>query len=530
MCLQNGNVYMIKNYRLPVNKLGILMVLALAVATLNSCGNKSNTISNEEYLAKGKKLAAVHCSSCHQLPDPALLDSYTWETGVMPAMAPKFGFKSFMSSYLVSSTTTISKNDWYKILTWYKTASPKKLLIPKPNAVKDWAIFSLKQPPYVEHKGPQATTSMVAYNPNDNYIYTGNVGSKLYKWNSNLQPVLVKQLRSPVTDANFFKTESEPNGAVLTCIGILPPNDELKGQLINISLNSKSTNNTKVITDSLPRPVKSTYADFNKDGLMDYVSCGFGHNQGGLYLVQQQANHQFKRKAIRAIPGATQVYTGDFNHDGWPDIACLFAQADEGVWLFLNDKKGGFSTQNLLRFPSVYGSSSFQLIDINHDGQLDILYTCGDNNDFSPVLKPYHGVYIFINQGNWKFKQTYFYHINGCSKAMATDFDHDGDLDIAVIAFFPDFKYHPEEGFTYHEQTSPGKFKVHEIPISRYGRWISMDVNDIDHDGNMDIILGNFSAGAKGLMIQKDVEPNWDLYEPLIVLHNTLKKEAVKAH
>ena len=105
----------------------------------------------------------------------------------------------------------------------------------------------------------------------------------------------------------------------------------------------------------------------------------------------------------------------------------------------------------------------------------------------------------------------------------AADFDHDGDLDIAVIAFFPDFKYYPEEGFTYHEQTAPGKFKVHTLPINQYGRWIAMDVNDIDHDGYPDIILGNFSFTAKGLMVQKDIEPNWDLYMPFIVLHNNVK-------
>ena len=518
---------MIKNYRLPVYKLCLLTVWVVVVLLLsNGCDSKNstNTINRKKYLTEGKKLAATRCSSCHELPNPALLDSYTWETGVMPAMAPKFGFKSFMGSYLVSSGITISKDDWYKIITYYKAASPKKLLIPKPTAVKDWAIFSLKQPPRINHKGLQAMTSIIAYNPNDGHIYTGDVGSKLYKWSRDLKPVLVNKFYSPVTDIDFFKTAAEPNSAMITCIGILPPNDARKGKLITIDLtNASAKKNIKLIADSLPRPVKSAYADFNRDGLMDYISCGFGHNQGGLYLMQQQADHQFKKKIIRGVPGSTQVFVEDFNRDGWPDMACLFAQADEGIWLFLNDKKGGFASQNLLHFPSVYGSSSFQLIDFNHDGQLDILYTCGDNNDFSQVLKPYHGVYVFTNQGNWKFKQTYFYHINGCSKAVAADFDHDGDLDIAVIAFFPDFKHYPEEGFTYHEQTTAGKFKVHAIPVNQYGRWITMDVNDIDHDGYPDVLLGNFSAGAKDLMIQKDVEPNWDLYEPFIVLHNNAK-------
>jgi hypothetical protein len=164
------------------------------------------------------------------------------------------------------------------------------------------------------------------------------------------------------------------------------------------------------------------------------------------------------------------------------------------------------------------------VIDFNHDGKPDILYTCGDNDDYSPILKPYHGVYIFTNQGNWKFKQTYFYHINGCSKAVAADFDHDGDLDLAVIAFFPDFKNHPTEGFTYHEQTSAGKFKVNEIPVNQFGRWISMDVADVDQDGYPDVLLGNFSIGGKGLINQKGYKPNWDLFEPIIVLKNTASK------
>ncbi|NHA04561.1 VCBS repeat-containing protein [Mucilaginibacter sp. HC2] len=520
---------MTKNYGMPVNRLCLLKAIMLSIGMLIiSCsGNNNNTQSNKEYLADGKKLAAIHCSSCHQLPDPSLLDSATWETGIMPAMAPKFGFKSFMGNYLVSANTSMSKEDWYKILAYYKNTSPKKLIIPKPTAVKDWAIFSLRQPQNTNRKGLQAMTTMVAYNPNDNFIYTGNAGNNLYKWNSDLQATLVKKFQSPVTDINFFKSKNEPNGAIITCIGFLPPSDALKGKLININLNQPAKNDSTLITDSLPRPVKSAYADFNRDGLTDYVSCGFGRNRGGLYVMQQQAGGRFTKKILRALPGATQVFTGDFNHDGWPDIVCLFAQADEGIWMFLNDKKGGFTSQNLLRFPSVYGSSSFQLIDFNHDGLLDIVYTCGDNNDFSPVFKPYHGVYIFTNQGNWKFKQTYFYHINGCSKAIAADFDHDGDLDIAVIAFFPDFKYYPEEGFTYHEQTTPGKFKVHALPINQYGRWIAMDINDIDHDGYPDIILGNFSFTAKGLMVQKDMEPNWDLYQPFIVLHNDAGKRTV---
>jgi hypothetical protein len=517
---------MIKKQRLSSNKVCLLLVLGFTAAVaFNSCGGNGLSSDDEKYLADGQALAKKHCSSCHEAPDPSLLDKTTWDKSILPAMAPKFNIRPFMGDYVARTGSAMTLDEWYKIVVYYKYYAPDKLSIPKPEAVNDWAIFSAQRPQHVDRTGMPSMTTMVAYNPNDHHIYSGSGKSGLYRWDSELNSTLVKKFPSAIVDANFFKTEANPNGATITCIGILPPNDQLKGKLININLDSKSkAKDSVLVTDSLPRPVKSAYADFNKDGLMDYVSCGFGRDRGGLFLVQQQANHKFIKKNIRAIPGPTQVYIDDYNHDGWPDIMCLFAQGDEGVWLFLNDKKGGFDAQNILHFPPVYGTSSFQMVDFNHDGKPDILYTCGDNDDYSPILKPYHGVYIFTNQGNWKFKQTYFYHINGCSKAIAADFDHDGDLDLAVIAFFPDFKYHPAEGFTYHEQTSPGKFKVHEIPVSKYGRWISMDVADVDQDGNPDIILGNFSIGGKGLINQKDYKPDWDFFEPIIVLKNTTSK------
>ena len=135
-----------------------------------------------------------------------------------------------------------------------------------------------------------------------------------------------------------------------------------------------------------------------------------------------------------------------------------FTQGEEGIFLFTNKGNGVFEQQQVLRFPSIYGSTYFEFADFNKDGLKDIVYTCGDNADYSVVLKPYHGVYIFLNEGNNHFKQKYFFPINGCYKAMARDFDQDGDLDIATIAFFADFSSQPEEGFVYLENEGNFEF------------------------------------------------------------------------
>jgi hypothetical protein len=488
-----------------------------ATFTLNSC-TQSKTQKKENRIAEGKELSQKYCISCHKYPEPALLDKITWEKGVLPAMALQLGLQREMGQLYADKASLINIDSYQKIVEFYKSKAPNTLALPKHESEKDWAMFTIKRPAKVD-TAAIAMTTMIKFNPFDKLIYTGDMANNLLTWDNNVKSKLVKITPSAVTAANFYQIDGKNKG-VFTCIGELQPNDFLKGVMLDVDLNGKKAT-SKLVTDSLPRPVQTAAADFNKDGLTDYIVCGFGNTKGGLFLVQQQSNGSFKRKVIRAVPGAIQVEVGDFNNDGWPDVMSLFAQADEGIWLFINDQHGGFKTKNLVRFPPVYGSNSFQLVDMNKDGKIDIIYTCGDNNDYSRILKPYHGVYVFTNLGNWNLKQTYFYHINGTEKAMAADFDGDGDLDIATIAFFPDFKSHPTEGFIMLEQTATNKFKAHEVPVNKYGRWISMEVADVDGDGDQDVILGNFSAFAVRLINQKGFKPDWNMHEPIILLQNT---------
>jgi hypothetical protein len=516
---------MLKRSKVTANKLAFIIAAATTAAMFmfNGCQTAPHVNTAAENIEEGRALSVKYCKSCHRYPDPSLLDKVTWESGVMPQMGLQLGIEQEMGQYFVDPGSAMSLADWQKLRDFYQSAAPAKLHIPKPDAVSDWAIFKLRMPQNVNRKGSPAMTTMIKLNPYDKLIYTAGAGNQLFTWDAQLKPKLLATMRSPVADASFFKTAQGQNTGVFTGLGVLTPNDYLAGELAQFTLDTKHTDTLRLM-DSLPRPVFTAPGDFNRDGLTDYIVCGYGNTKGGLFLVEQQTGHSFKKRAIRAVPGATQVELGDFNNDGWLDVMCLFAQADEGVWMFLNDKKGGFTQQNLLRFPPVYGTNSFQLVDVNKDGKKDIIYSCGDNNDYSSVLKPYHGVYVFTNQGNWVFKQTYFHHINGASKVMSADFDGDGDLDLAVIAFFADFKFHPAESFNYLEQTAPGKFRVHQLPISQYGRWISMEVADIDQDGDQDIVLGNFSIYADKLINQKDFKPNWDTYNPIIVLENKGKK------
>ena len=364
---------------------------------------------------------------------------------------------------------------------------------------------------------------MAAFNPYTRKIYTSDeVTNKLTEWDTHFNNQEIATLPSTAVNAVFGKDATGANNAIISCIGRLEPIDFPNGKVFKFDLDSKDAKaNKTLIADVLSRPVQTVEGDFNKDGLTDLLILGQGRSKGGVYLFNQNKDKTYTQSTIAEQPGAVQAVVGDFNNDGWPDVMVLYGSADEGLWMYLNDHKGGFTSKRLLRFPPVYGSTSFQLADIDHDGKPDLIYTCGYNFHNSRILKPYHGLYIFKNTGNWNFKQQWFYPINGCTKAIAADFKGDGHLDIATSAFFADMKNDPAESLIYFEQVSSFNFKPHAIPISKYGRWMTMEVSDYNNDGKPDIILGNY---ANGFLFQPGLTPFWNTHLPFVVLENNFKK------
>src|SRR5262249_36052353 len=113
----------------------------------------------------------------------------------------------------------------------------------------------------------------------------------------------------------------------------------------------------------------------------------------------------------------------------------------------------------------------------------------------------------------------YFFPMYGCFKAMARDFDGDGDLDIAAISFFADYTNHPDESFIYLENKGELDFKPYRVPGTDAGRWLTMDAGDIDGDGKTDLIIGNFSIAPASVTGALD----WKKGPACIVLRNIIK-------
>jgi len=320
------------------------------------------------------------------------------------------------------------------------------------------------------------------------------------------------KLNSPAS-AMIFPSGESP---LITAMGIMDPNDQPKGQILRYS----GPGNISLVADSLKRPVYIEEADFNNDGRKDLVICAFG-NYGGELVVLENVGDGYLHHTISYLPGARKVIVKDFNNDERPDILALFTQGDEQISLLTNAGNFNFRINTLLRFSPVMGSSYFEIADFDKNGSWDILYTNGDNADYSIILKPYHGVHLYLNNGKNQFKESWFHSMPGSSKAMARDFDKDGDLDIAAISFFPDFERNPERGFIYFENTG-GAFSPQTAPLGAAGRWLVMDVFDIDGDDDEDVVLGalNFNDA-----IPRELSASWGA-DPvdLLILKNSQMK------
>ena len=435
-----------------------------------------------------------------------MLDTKSWEKGVLPHMGPRLGIYEYdyqkypfmndrnLPKDFYPSKPFVNKDEWKNIMDYYLATSPDSLppqdrpIALQPNS----HLFDIETPA-LHYDNP--ATSFVKINPpgkpGQSLLISDMFKQTIFQFDDKLNFVDSLFSAGGIVDMSFS------NNRMLTCnMGIFDPTDEKYGdaRYINIDASGRMKKDSATLFDKLTRPVQIIPADLNADGKMDYIICEFGYLIGSLSWEENKGDGKFERHVIRSVPGAIKAYIQDYNKDGLPDIWVLFTQGVEGIFLFTNKGEGLFDQKEVLRFPPMYGSSYFELADFNKDGHPDILYTAGDNADYSTVLKPYHGVYIFMNDGSNHFEQKYFYPVNGCYKAIAADFDNDGDLDIATIAFFADYIHQPEEGFIYFENTGNLKFKPFTVPGTEVGRWITMDAGDINNDGIIDLVLGNFAS------------------------------------
>ncbi len=258
--------------------------------------NSTHKEISDESIKKGQEMAKMFCQSCHMLPDPSLVDSKTWEKGVLPQMGPRlgifnYGFQSYPRSRDLNigenfypSHPVLSSSDWQNILDYYEATSPDSLPAQKRGQpIKaGLSLFTIEKP-VVEYTNSASSYLKILPPGSSHSVIVGDaVRDKLFFLNKHLQVDDSVKTYGPVVDIDFNKN------SMLACdIGVLNPNNEKfgKAEVINFNAKGKLQKDSLPLIKDLQRPVQITVADLNNDGKPDYLVCEFGFLTGELIMV-----------------------------------------------------------------------------------------------------------------------------------------------------------------------------------------------------------------------------------------------------
>lgn len=504
------------------------LIWGLIFVFLLSCSKKSKEdiegferlhgLGNASLELSGKELSDLYCQACHIKPDPALLDKTTWKNGVLPDMrrrlglinAEDFGAKVGENNDappgIYSGKALITQADWDKIQEYYLSFAPDSLgTIPFDKNLKmDIGLFTVRMPDF-HNKRPSLTT-LVRYHPREKLLYVGDRLNSLFR----IDPIGMKildsiRIISPASDIWFKEASFE-----LLTMGVMDPSNFAFGRLKDYVLFEKKVPN--ILMDSLRRPVHFAHADLTQNGEDELVISFFGNHIGSLSWFEK-IDGAYVEHILNSFPGARKTVVEDINGDGLPDIIALMTQAKEGIYTYINLGEGNFKQEIWLQFDSVFGSSDFGFEDMDGDGFKDLVIVNGDNADLSPILKPYHGIRIFTNDGNNAFLESYFYPMHGASALLIADFDQDGKMGMAVSSYFPDKSAEKILNFLLFQQRGNMEFQVSSIEGLGSWSWLVMEKADIDGDMDLDIILGSFDFQTRFAFPAMD-------WKPFIILEN----------
>ena len=169
--------------------------------------------------------------------------------------------------------------------------------------------------------------------------------------------------------------------------------------------------------------------------------------------------------------------TSDFNGDGKIDLVGINSNA--GVTILLGQGDGSFVKQAPIPLggPGMY-PHSVVAGDFDGDGKSDLLvglYSGSQSFGF--------GMKLFTGKGDGTFNSPVDRGTLGdIFKALITDVDADGDLDVVVVAF--DVQLGRNDG--------AGNFTF--TAIQNVGAPYPIHICDVDHDGGPDILVGDFNG------------------------------------
>jgi len=278
---------------------------------------------------------------------------------------------------------------------------------------------------------------------------------------------------------------------VVAALGFLFPNNNRVGSVIVFENDGQQHFKSHYIADRVARVADARAADLDGDGDLDVSVAGFGYDDGETSWLENKGGWMFEQHVLQRLSGGINALPVDINGDKSPDIVALISQEWEEIWGFINNGKGGFTPRMLWGSTNPdFGSSWITIVDLDRDGDPDILYANGDAFEYAPPnSRPWQGIQWLENTGNLKFTFHRIVDLQGATSPQAADLDGDGDLDVLIVTSNNDWDNPQAPSLLWLENDGHQKFTVHPIASSPT-HLLTVAVGDLDGDGKPDAATG----------------------------------------
>jgi hypothetical protein len=250
----------------------------------------------------------------------------------------------------------------------------------------------------------------------------------------------------------------------------------------------------RMLSTEGPRLIKG---DINKDNLTDFILLGAAGDPDKLFLQKPDGKFHFQpTPAFNKIPGTFESTCGALvDYDGDGDLDLMIGsggneiemnKANFTIRTYNNDGHGNFSIAPS-NVPPVIGNFSTLEVD-NMDGSNFHVFLGARNVPGNYGLPPRS--YLLVNDhGKWKdIAPPSLANVGMVTDASWTDIDGDGDKDLIVVGDWMAITIFKNDNGTFQNQST--------IANSN-GWWNRIEAADLDGDGDIDFILGNWGLNTK---------------------------------